>query len=127
MYDVSIKTSAITAEDVQRAFAKGQLMYNISVQRLPEDPEAQGVISAQDGSWQLVVDKDGFPHLWVRAKLEGGGAGMIAIETFMGGASIRDIMLSEFGGELTDPEEIEAAQAEWDATRKEHGTPAPRG
>lgn len=103
-------------------------MYNISVQRLPEDPQAQGVIRAQDESWQLVIDKEGFPHLWVRAKLEGTtNTGLVAIETFLhpdfGG--IKDIMLSEFGGEVA-PEDIPQAEADWEEERKRLGLPDPK-
>lgn len=103
-------------------------MYNIAVQRLPEDPEAQGVIRAQDGSWQLIVDKEGFPHLWVRVKSEGGTeTGLIPIEMFMQeGVGIKDIMLSEFGGEITDPEEIAAAEQEWLEDKARLGIPCPK-
>lgn len=107
-------------------------MYNISVQRLPEDPEAQGVVRAQDGSWELVVDKDGCPHLSVRAKLEPtenrpDTSGLISIEMFLqDGMGIRDIMLSTFGGEVTDPKEIEEAQREWGETKKRLGIPCPK-
>ena len=103
-------------------------MYNIAVQRLAEDPEAQGVIRAQDDSWQLVIDKEGFPHLWVRARLvDSTETGMVAIETFLhpdfGG--IKDIMLSEFGGEVAE-EDMPAAEAEWEADRKRLSLPNPK-
>ncbi len=44
-------------------------MQNIIIGRFESDPEAQGVIRPEDGSWQLVLDKDGIPHLYVRANL----------------------------------------------------------
>ena len=46
-------------------------MYNVTVGRFAEDPDAQGVVRADDGSWQVVIDRDGYPHLYVRVKAEG--------------------------------------------------------
>jgi hypothetical protein len=101
-------------------------MYNIAVQRLPEDPEAQGVVRAQDDSWQLVVDNDGIPHLWVRAKHEDGSTGMVCVEHFMlEGMSIEMLMKSTFGGELS-PEEQAASEKEWSERDEEKGIPNPR-
>lgn len=101
-------------------------MYNIAVERFPEDPEAQGVIRAQDGSWQLVIDKEGIPHLWVRAKHEDGRTGMVCVEHFMHeGMSVEVLMKSEFGGECP-PEDLEEAAKEWAEFDKENRIPCPR-
>jgi hypothetical protein len=101
-------------------------MYNIAVERLPEDPEAQGVIRAQDGSWQLVIDKEGIPHLWVRAETEDGQVGKVCVEHFMHeGMSIEVLMKSKFGGTITPEEEVEAAK-EWAEFDKENRIPYPK-
>jgi hypothetical protein len=101
-------------------------MYNIAVERLPEDPEAQGVIRAQDGSWQLVIDKEGIPHLWVRAKHEDGRPGMVCVEHFMQeGMNIEALMKSEFGGELSPEDQVEA-EKEWSERDAENHIPYPR-
>lgn len=41
-------------------------MQNITIGRYPEDPQAQGVIKPEDGRWQLVLDREGYPHLYVQ-------------------------------------------------------------
>lgn len=101
-------------------------MYNIAVERLPEDPEAQGVIRAQDGSWQLVIDKGGIPHLWVRVETEDGIVGKACVEHFMHeGMSVEVLMKSKFGGELA-PEELAEAEKEWAERDAENHIPCPR-
>jgi hypothetical protein len=106
-------------------------MYNICVQRLPEDPECQGVIRAQDDSWQLVIDKNGYPRLYVRAAIEATSTtesttGLIAIETFFqDGLSVPDIMKSTFGGELP-AEEMPEALRECDEWKAQTNLPDPR-
>lgn len=41
-------------------------MQNITIGRYPEDPQAQGAIKPEDGRWQLVLDREGYPHLYVQ-------------------------------------------------------------
>lgn len=87
-------------------------MYDIKIGRFDEDPSCQGVIRPADDSWQLVIDGEGFPRLYVRAKLEDPEpgepkTGFIPVEVFMTD-SIPDIMRSAFGGKLTPEEEAEA-------------------
>ncbi len=104
---------------------------NISIGRLPEDPQAQMVIRPDDERWQLIVDKDGFPHLYVRVKADAeGGApactGLLCIEDLLDeGTTIRDLMEGSFQGRLTPEEEVRAA-AEFAASRAETGIPCPR-
>lgn len=106
-------------------------MYNIAIARLPEDPEAQGVIRAADGSWQVVVDKDGVPHLYVECQVETDDGkpvtGLFCVEDLMpDDMKIRDIMKGgTFGGKLS-PEEEAAAVAEIEADRKAHPIPCPK-
>jgi hypothetical protein len=101
-------------------------MYNITIGRLADDPEAQGVIRPADDSWQLVIDKEGIPHLWVRTK-SAEGDGMIAVDLFLvEDVTVKALMLSEFGGELTDPAEIAEAEQTWAAEKDRHGLPEPK-
>lgn len=41
-------------------------MERISIGRLESHPEALGVIEPESKRWQLVIDKGGFPHLYLR-------------------------------------------------------------
>ena len=107
-------------------------MYNITIGRLADDPEAQGVIRPADDSWQLVVDKDGFPHLMIRVHLavhdDGDpSSGMIPLDMFLTeGTTVRDLMSSEFGGEVTDPAEIEACLEDFERFKSITGCPCPK-
>lgn len=106
-------------------------MQNITIGRYDKDPEAQGVIEPADKSWQLVLDKDGFPHLYIRCQIEDigdgkPGCGMICVEHFMQPeTSIRDLMQSVFSGKLT-PDEEKAAAVEFVDYNERHGIPCPR-
>lgn len=102
-------------------------MQNIVIGRFDQDPEAQGVIKPEDGRWQLVLDKDGYPHLYVRAKLEDGQSGLFLLEDMLPHRlTVRDLMDGgAFGGTLTVEQEKEAA-AEFNRSRDESGIPCPR-
>lgn len=114
-------------------------MNHIKIGRLPADSDAQGVVEPADGSWQLIVDKDGYPHLYVRAVIEPGPdmpeemakgegpvEGMICIEDLLPqDMKIRDLMQASFGGVLS-PEEHEAAIAEYEQSRADYPIPCPR-
>lgn len=100
-------------------------MQNITIGRYEADPEAQGVIKPEDGRWQLVIDKDGYPHLYVQVKATDKDTGMLAIEDMLiEKLTIRDLMDGgEFGGELSPEEEAEyLASDEW----KTRNIPCPR-
>lgn len=106
-------------------------MYDIKIGRLDSDPEAQGVIRPSDGSWQLVIDKNGYPHLYVRVNFEPdiaeGGAtnGLLCVEDMMPkGVTIPDLMQGSFFGK-PPPEEEEKAWAEMEE-RAKLGVPCPR-
>jgi len=93
-----------------------QQMPAITIGRLADDPTALGVIRPADDSWQLVIDKDGFPCLYIRCRLEAGDvaeSGMLCVDDLLppGMGSLADVMRSTFGGECT-PEEAEQAHAE---------------
>lgn len=104
-------------------------MQNIVIGRYDRDPQAQGVIRPEDGSWQLVLDKDGYPHLYIQVRLEpdAEGApktGLLAVEDMMD-ASIPDLMKSSFGGKLS-PEDEQKAYDEHMARLETTGRPCPR-
>lgn len=103
-------------------------MYDIKVGRFDQDPSAQGVIRPQDDSWQLVIDKDGYPHLYIRVKDEEGVTGLLCLEDMLvgeGEVTIPDLMKSTFGGKLP-PEEEEAAHREYLERKERTGIPCPR-
>jgi hypothetical protein len=105
-----------------RGSTKGIPVDNIIVGRYDRDPEAQGVVKAESGRWQVVVDKEGYPHLWVEVSLEDGQKGMFCVD-YMLPVPIKDLMDGGcFGGELSPEEEAEA-QAECEA---EAHPPCPR-
>jgi len=110
---------------------------NITIGRLESDPSAQMVIQPEDGRWQVVVDKDGYPHLYVEVNVEAGEdtggkpvKGMFCIEDMLPcedgvQTTIRDLMEGSFGGECT-PEEKARAAEEFARGRAETGIPCPR-
>jgi hypothetical protein len=108
-------------------------MYSIKVGRYEADPQAQGVIAPEDGSWQLVIDKEGYPHLYVRCQLEPElvdgeekTEGLLCIEDILpDDITIPDLMKSKFGGKLT-PEESQKAFEEYMARKDRTGIPCPR-
>lgn len=104
-------------------------MYSIKVGRFEEDPQAQGVICPDDESWQLVIDKDGYPHLYVKVQFEEGDKheeGLFCVEDiFPDELTIPDLMKSKFGGKLS-PEEEEKAHAAFMARKERTGIPCPR-
>lgn len=105
-------------------------MQPITVGRLESDPEAQGVIRPADNRWQLVIDKDGYPHLYVEVKFREGGeliTGMFAVEDMLiEQMTVRDLMDGGEFGEPLKPEE-EAGAAEWyEKFREGRPIPCPR-
>jgi len=102
-------------------------MQNITIGRCESDPTAQGVIRPADDSWQLVLDKDGYPVLYVRVKLGGEeGTGMLCIDDMLPpDVSTRDLMQGEFC-EPVSAEDEAAAHAEHVARVERDGRPCPR-
>jgi hypothetical protein len=104
-------------------------MYSIKVGRFDEDPQAQGVIRPEDESWQLVIDKDGYPHLYVKVQFEEGDEheeGLFCVEDiFPDELTIPDLMKSKFGGKLSPDEEKKAFEA-YTARKERTGIPCPR-
>lgn len=106
-------------------------MQNIIIGRYEQDPQAQGVIRPEDGRWQLVLDKDGYPHLYIQVNLDDvgdgqPGKGLLLIDDLLQDMSIRDLMEEgSFGGKLS-PEEEEEAYQEYLANRQANPVPCPR-
>ena len=105
-------------------------MQNITIGRYPDDPEAQACIRPDDGSWQVVIDKAGAPHFFVRCPVElddcSPGTGLVNLDDMLvGGLTVPELMASTFGGRLAPDEEDEAA-AECAARAAAKGIPCPR-
>jgi hypothetical protein len=75
------------------------------------------------------VDKDGYPHLYLRVPVEGepeATSGLLCLEDLLpDDCKVRDLMRSPFGGKLPPAEEA-AAHAEYLASRDAHPIPCPR-
>lgn len=108
---------------------------NITIGRLDSDPTAQMVIQPEDRRWQVVVDKDGYPHLFVEVNVGAGPdtggkpcKGMFCVEDVLpDGAKIRDLMgEGTFEDPVTEPAEIAAADEAFIKERAESQIPCPR-
>ena len=106
-------------------------MQNITIGRYAKDPEAQGAIRPEDGRWQLALDKDGHPHLYVQVQIEDSNGeiipGLFAVEDMLPDKmTVRDLMDGgTFSGALPPEEEEQAHQALlWD--RETRGIPFPK-
>lgn len=90
---------------------------NISISRFQDDPQAQGVVKPDHDRWQLVIDKDGYPHLYLQVNVEDDAGkptkGMLCLDDLLPeGMTIRDLMDGgAFGGRLSPEEEKEALKA----------------
>jgi hypothetical protein len=103
---------------------------DIIVGRYDRDPQAQGVIRPKSGKWQLVIDNEGYPHLFVESNLEGTNGetlkGMFCLEDLLPeGLKVKDIMNSTFRGALS-PEKEEEVVREYLTSRMATGIPCPR-
>lgn len=94
-------------------------MQNIHIKRHIGESECpnqhQGSISPEDGSWRLIIDRDGVPHLMVRTNIEmENGAvtqGYFAVEDLLpDGVTIEQIMKSTFGGGSDEPDSEELSK-----------------
>lgn len=108
-------------------------MQEITIGRFDDDPKAQGVIRPKDDSWQLVIDAEGYPHLYIRCPLEqehpdDPASGFLCVEDMFHpemGIDIPTLMKSSFGGKPT-PEEEDAAHAEYLEMMEKTKRPCPR-
>lgn len=75
-------------------------MDDIHIKKFSGDPHLRGCIEPEDGSWQLLIDHQGIPHLLVRAPVElddgSVGYGYVALENLLG-ATTQDVMTTTFG------------------------------
>jgi hypothetical protein len=92
-------------------------MQNLYIGRFADDPQAQGVVKPDDGRWQLVIDREGYPHLYVQVNTTDDDGkptkGLLALEDMLPDKlTVRDLMDGgEFGGRLPPEEEAEAYAA----------------
>lgn len=101
-------------------------MQNIVIGRYADDPQALGSVRDENGRWQVVIDKDGFPHFYVRVKTDSGETGLLCLDDVLpDGMDTRALMSSEFGGEL-EGEQLAEAIAEYEARREAAPVPCPR-
>lgn len=93
-------------------------MQSIHVKR--DIGKKSGYIEPEDRSWQLVIDEEGIPHLYVRVTLDDGDGttrhGMLLVDDFLHADTTIKGLMTEciFGGTLS-PEEEAAAYAEYKA------------
>lgn len=110
---------------------KESTVQSITIGRYDQDPEAQGVIKPEDGRWQVVIDKDGYPHLYIQVQVENDEGetvpGMFCLEDMLPEKmTVRDLMDGGvFGGKLP-PEEEEQAHQEYLEDREQRKIPCPR-
>jgi hypothetical protein len=99
----------------------------ITIGRYDNDPTALGVIRPADDSWQLVIDKDGFPVFYFRVKTEEGETGLMCVDDVLPPEmdGVKGLMLGAFGDECTE-EEAEKAHAEFQARIEASARPCPR-
>ncbi len=106
----------------------------ITIGRFDADPTALGVIRPADDSWQLVIDKDGYPVFYFRVNVGTDAAPDVVAATAMmcvddllppemGG--LKDIMKSIFSGEPT-PEEAQECFDEFQERIATANRPCPR-
>lgn len=103
----------------------------IHVKRFQNDPTCQGSVEPEDRSWQVVIDDKGFPHLYVRVKVEeNDGAishGMLALDDMLPEGTTIEHLMTDAVALKTTPEESDAAYEVFKA-QCEAGTrpPCPR-
>lgn len=94
-------------------------MEKVLIERYEDDKEALGCVRAESGRWELIVDKENVPHLYVQCDVEADDGqtvkGMFCVEDMLPeGWSIADLMHegSRFEGRCS-PEDEAAAAEEW--------------
>ena len=87
-------------------------MQNIHVSR--NIGAKSGHITPEDRSWQLAIDDDGIPHLWVRVSYDDADGqirhGMVALDDFLEKETTVKGLMTDciFGGHLSEEEEAAA-------------------
>lgn len=81
----------------------------------PEDPEVQAVVQPENGRWKLVVDKDGYPHLYLEVKVVDDGElvkGLVCVDDLLPeGLSIRALQDEGAFDELSSEALAEATES----------------
>jgi hypothetical protein len=107
-------------------------MEKVLIERWDDCANYLGRVRAESGRWEVLIDKENVPHLYVETHIEPDEEdgevikGMFCIEDMLPDDwTIKGIMLSQFGGSL--PEEDEAlAVTEW-AEKKAEKSKRPPG
>jgi hypothetical protein len=93
-------------------------MEKVLIERWDDCANYLGRVRAESGRWEVLIDRENVPHLYVQTHLEPDEEdgevikGMFCVEDMLPeGWTVKDIMLSQFGGTLSD-EEREAAEKE---------------
>lgn len=108
-----------------------KILPDIIISRFETDPTAQGVIKPANGSWQLVIDKEGYPHLYLQVKIEDDAGqpvlGMLCLDDMLpDGLSIQDLMSEGMFSERVSPAEEAEAFEEYSKDRQTRKIPCPR-
>lgn len=100
----------------------------VTVGRYEDDPTALGVVRAEDGSWQVVIDKDGFPVFYFRVQAEGEVTGMMCVDDMLHPdfEGVKGLMQGIFGEPCSDGPETDAFHEEHQARIVAAGRPCPR-
>jgi hypothetical protein len=99
----------------------------ITIARYDADPTALGVIRPADDSWQLVIDKDGYPVFYFRVQAEDGETGLMCVDDVLPPEmdGVKGLMQGTFGEPCTE-EEAEKAHAEFMQRIEAAARPCPR-
>jgi hypothetical protein len=109
-----------TGDDLRTSLAcirrKATPVKNIQIKRYENDSQLLGYVEPDDKRWQLVIDKEGYPHLWIRVKAaseEETGTGnplhgYLSIEDLLPKElTIPDLMEGVFGEPVTEEQAAE--------------------
>ena len=97
-------------------------MERISIGRLSSHPEALGVVEPESKLWQLVIDKDGLPHLYVAVDIGDDKTGLLCVEDCMH-SSIRQLMTTPT--KEASEEDTRLGLAEFEQSRRDNPIPCP--
>lgn len=102
-------------------------MERITIGRLEGHPSrAVGCIEPESKRWQLVLDEDGYPHLYLRVQLGDAKQGMVCIDDLLrGDLSVKGIMNDPDFGTDIEVSDLEDARDEVNARRAEVPIPCP--
>ena len=100
----------------------------VTVGRYDDDPTALGVVRSEDGRWQVVIDKDGYPVFYFQVQAEGGVTGWMCVDDMLhpDHEGVKGLMQGVFGEPCEDGPEAAAFHAEHQARIEAAARPCPR-